>query len=287
MIYVVIPVHNRSKSTLRCLEGIYKQDVDDILRVVVVNDGSSDSTRSDIEREFSSVLVLEGDGSLFWTGGVKLGVEYVLGASSSNEDWIILMNNDVELPDSQVFRGLIEFSSQYQPPALVAPLSVSSVDHRTVVTSGTKMKSWFLNLTQHVFNGTFYDELNRGDPEAVDFMTARCLLHPIKVFREIGNYDAKHFPHYGGDDEFSYRAKKNGYDLFVLPSLVVYLNENEYLKENNNRWSAVCGCLFGVRSSINLRDKFVFAFRVPPLYARFSYFFFAVLKTFVGCCRGN
>jgi glycosyltransferase involved in cell wall biosynthesis len=46
-VYIVIPVHNRINDTIKCLDSIYRQNYKDI-QVVVIDDGSTDSTKKKI-----------------------------------------------------------------------------------------------------------------------------------------------------------------------------------------------------------------------------------------------
>ena len=61
----------------------------------------------------------------------------------------------------------------------------------------------------------------------VDFLTGRCLLHPVEIFKKVKNYDSKNFPHYGADDEFSMRVKKYGYSTILCPTSIVFLKEDK------------------------------------------------------------
>ena len=67
MIDIVIPVHNRKQYTRDCLHSLQKQTISSY-RVIIVDDGSTDGTREMLRREFPEVIVLTGDGNLFWTG---------------------------------------------------------------------------------------------------------------------------------------------------------------------------------------------------------------------------
>lgn len=72
LIYIIIPVHNRKHFTRECLLSLRKQTFQNF-KVIVVNDGSSDGTGEMIEKEFSDVILLKGDGNLWWTGATNLG----------------------------------------------------------------------------------------------------------------------------------------------------------------------------------------------------------------------
>ena len=113
------------------------------------------------------------------------------------------------------------------------------------------------------------------DAVEVDLLTGRCLLHPIEVFNEIGNYNSDLLPHYGGDDEFTARAKLNGYRLYILPSAIVYLNQGPVSKVRGNIFHA----LFGIRSSVNLVNKWRLSRSIVPLYAFPTYYLIAILKS--------
>ena len=167
---------------------------------------------------------MKGTGNLFWGGAVNLGINYVLKIAQS-DDWVLLVNNDVELKNDSIFK-LLNFAKTKNKKAIVGSLTVDIIDKNTVIKSGSIVESWFFNKTRHVYKDLKIKNNFNLSPIEVDFITGRCLLHPINVFKDIGNYDSKYFPHYGGDDEFAIRAKKFGYSVFVYPSSVVYLNSN-------------------------------------------------------------
>ena len=109
---------------------------------------------------------------------------------------------------------------------LFSALTVSNKDKRKIIKTGSIVKSWMLNITKHVFVGLKLKNVIKK-PVEVDFVTARCLLHPAEIFKIAGNYNSKLFPHYGGDDEFSMRIKKYGYSTLVVPNIIVYLKDNK------------------------------------------------------------
>jgi GT2 family glycosyltransferase len=271
-VYIVIPVHNRIEKTLQCLRSIYCQNYKDI-HVVVVDDGSSDFTQDNLHDSYPKATVLSGSGSLFWTGAVKLGIEYVLNICNK-EDWILLVNNDVQVKNDTIGK-LVSFSSDLNRRVIVNAVSVDSGDQDTIIKSGTKVLSWALNRTKHVYHGVSLKSLSSYDAVEVDLLTGRCLLHPVEVFDKVGNYNSDLLPHYGGDDEFTVRAKLSGYNLYILPSAIVYLDQEGIFHARKNIFHA----LFGVKSSINIVNKWKFARSVVPFFAFPTYYLIAVLKS--------
>jgi len=272
MVYIIVPVFNRIEKTVKCLESIYKQSFSEII-VIVVDDGSTDNTRAVLESHFSKVVILNGNGSLFWTGAVKLGIEYVLNICNK-EDWILLMNNDVQVKNDTIEK-LVSFSNNLNRKVIVNAVSVDSSDQDTIIKSGTKILSWALNRTKHVYHGASLKSLLSYDAVEVDLLTGRCLLHPVEVFDKVANYNPDLLPHYGGDDEFTARAKLFGYKLYILPSAIVYLNQDKVSNVRKN----ILHELFGVKSSINIVNKWKFARSVVPFFAFPTYYLIAVLKS--------
>ena len=272
MIYIIIPVHNRIDKTIRCLDSIYSQSFENI-SVVVVDDGSSDSTKEKVGNLYPETIILPGNGDLFWTGAVSFGINYVLNICLES-DWILLVNNDVQLKNDTIGK-LVKFALNRNRKVMASAISVNSLNRDVIIKSGTKVKSWVLNITYHVLQGESISKISSFDPIEVDLLTGRCLLHPVEMFKVIGNYNANLLPHYGGDDEFTARAKLFGYKLFLLPSAIAHLDQDEVREVRKNIFQD----LFGVKSSINIVNKWKFARSVVPFFAFPTYYGIAVMKS--------
>ena len=146
-VYIVIPVHNRINDTIKCLDSIYRQNYKDI-QIVVIDDGSTDSTKKKITELYPRTTILKGSGSLFWTGAVNFGINYVL-SICDKDDWVLLVNNDIQMT-KDVISNLVSFSLDRGRNVIVNALSVDSIDKDTIIKSGTKILSWALNRTKHI-----------------------------------------------------------------------------------------------------------------------------------------
>ena len=217
---------------------------------------------------------------MYWTGSVQFGINHVL-SNCSDDDWVILINNDVIVSEESISK-LIEFAVSKDRNAIVSALSLDSKDKDTVIKSGTVVESWMLNITKHIYGGSKYSQLADFSPIEADLLTGRCLLHPVEVFQAVGNYDGERFPHYGGDDEFTARAKRRGYNLYVVPESIVFL-DTKTTGNTESIWSGGMGSIwhrfFGIKSNINIVTKWKFTMSCVPFYAIPSYYFVAVLKS--------
>ena len=69
-IYIIIPVYNRKALTLACLENLQNNGDLQKYQVIVVDDGSSDRTSEEVKVNYPKVIVLQGNGNLWWTGAI-------------------------------------------------------------------------------------------------------------------------------------------------------------------------------------------------------------------------
>ena len=96
MIYIVIPVFNRKHFTKDCLISLRNQTYK-YHKTIIVDDGSTDGTKQMLESEFPEVIVLSGDGNLWWTKSINMGIRHAL---SLGADYIMTLNNDtIATPD--------------------------------------------------------------------------------------------------------------------------------------------------------------------------------------------
>jgi len=92
-IHVIIPVYNRCEYTRKCLLQLREQTLKG-LKIIVIDDGSSDGTSAMISSEFPEVNLLGGIGNLYWTGAVYVGVEAAL-KECAEDDYILVLNDDL------------------------------------------------------------------------------------------------------------------------------------------------------------------------------------------------
>jgi len=263
MIYIVIPVHNRKHFTRKCLLSLKRQTFQGF-KVIVVDDGSTDGTEKMITDEFPEVVLLKGDGNLWWAGATNRGVEYVLDRAR-DDDCVITLNDDtVVRPD--FIQTLVNSASKY-PKSLIGSVSVSDEDE-SVVFEASVCVNWLTAKYNNIGKGKQYDSILKSILKSDSFfqqsdvVSGRGTIIPVEVFREVGLYDFKRLPHHGADYEFSRRANLKGYDLLINYKAIV-VGHVEFTGLNSKvsriRWRDLIKSFFSIRSPNSLKYRLIFA----------------------------
>lgn len=257
MIYIIIPVHNRILLTNNCLKSLSTQ-TNVNFNIIVIDDGSIDGTSEMVEIEFPQVILLNGDGSLWWTGSMNKGLDYVLEICEP-DDYILALNDDLNIPDKYL-ENLSNTVKKF-PNSLIGSVIVDTNDNETILSGGIKINWWNAKRT-NVDKGKTISSFPKGSFAETSVLTGRGVLIPVKVYQTIGIYNGKHYKQYS-DTELTKRAEKAGYKLVVSYDSIVY---SEPLKINNIMIDSIYKITdlwkyyFNDRSNTNLKFRFWFAY---------------------------
>lgn len=274
--FVVIPVHDRLSLTRACLAALERQTVRDFT-TVVVDDGSSDGTGGAVRAEFPRTEVLRGDGSLWWTGAMNIGVGWVLSRATA-DDVVVTLNNDT-LPPTGFLEGLLR-AHQQVPHALIGSLLVSAGDWQTIIDGGVHI-TWATAKFHTCDRGDVYHEATESHPQLrpVDVLSGCGTLVPLDAYRRAGPYDEQRLRHYAADFEFSRRAGRHGFRLLVDHSVPLYLDETQtgiHASTAKRGLRGLARSFWDIRSANDFRTRLRFALAacppaVLPLYVPMDY----------------
>jgi GT2 family glycosyltransferase len=206
MVYVLVPAHNSKEEVLSLLACLGRQTYPD-LKVILVDDGSTDGTETEVARRFQLTTILKGDGDLWWTGANALGIKHIR-TIAGPDDFVLLLNNDVVVDENYV-SVLVDCSSRNQR-AVVGSVTVDAHDPSKVA-AGIRLDC---KLNATVTRDRKVIEASHGQEDS-DVLPGRGTLVPIEVFEKAGTFNHRRLPHYGGDYEFTIRAKRAGTRLIV------------------------------------------------------------------------
>lgn len=223
-IAVIVPVFNRRETTLAFLRQVYAVNAAGVEeKIVVIDDGSTDGTTAAIKECYKSVTVLQGDGNLWWTGAVNMGVRYAL-ESIEGVDAVLIINDDLKL-DQEFLANLLQVAN-INTNALVSSVTINqdTGSKEEVLTAGFIRQGRWLNI-RPLHSGEQYTD-RWGDVAEGELLTGASLLIPVAVIKDIGLFDDKGFPHNWGDFEYTLRANCRGYKCLVAMKSKVYTEFN-------------------------------------------------------------
>lgn len=201
-VWIVIPVHNRCAVTERCLACLREIGVLKWAQVLVVDDGSSDGTGQMIEHGFPGVRIVAGDGNLWWSGAIRLGMETAI---TNGADCIIWLNDDT-LPEP----GSIELLVRMALEKGAVCGGVSRTPSEDFAYAGGMLQGrWPQRL-----------QLPRGGitgPLPVDWLHGNMVAIPASVWRRIGLNESCWMRHTFADIEYTLRAHRAGIPVLVVP----------------------------------------------------------------------
>lgn len=254
---IIIPTHNRCAITRDGLTCLSRQ-ADPDFEIVVVDDGSTDGTREMIRSDFPRITLLLGDGNLWWSAATNLGIRHALEGGAA----AVMTLNDDTLPRPS-FVGNMKQAAREAPGALIGALAVDPISG-TPVYWGERV--FWPAASHRPLSRPAPSELRGLHP--VTHFPGRGLLIPAAVFARIGLFDARRFPHYAADYDFTLRAGKAGFPVLCAygaplgvrveesggGTLIQHRSAANYLRH-----------LTGMKGVGNLRIFFRYAIRNCPL----------------------
>lgn len=257
MIFIVIPVHNRSKFTNECLISLRKQTYAHF-RTIVVDDGSADGTTEMLKTEFPEVIVLSGDGNLFWTAAINVGIRHALALGATH---IFTLNNDT-LASPDLLEKMMTWSER-TPNSLLGSFDLDVKTQKPYYGGEIIIWKW---ATSRFLLDELKPEEWRGLHE-VSLFPARGLLIPKMVFDAIGLFEEEQLPHYMADYDFTHMAARHGFKIYCNYDARLYTYPEEGGDHKIRKKKSLKNYyehLFGIRGGGNLRNFTVYTFRNCP-----------------------
>lgn len=193
-IAVLLTCHNRKETTRTCLKRLFEIRAD--IDVFCVDDSSTDGTAQMITNEFPQVTLIEGDGNLFWSRGMRLA--WVTAREKKEYDFYFWLNDDLELY-ANAFDELLACSHSEKDKAVITGLVEEKTSHKAIYGGSDAAKRLI------AANG----KLNE-----VTFLNGNFVIVPRYVFENIGFLD-KHFHHDLGDVDYGLTAKEHGMHVYT------------------------------------------------------------------------
>lgn len=216
LVALIVPVYNHKQDTREFLESMKTVTYPNYC-IIITDDASTDGTEEMIRQEYPEVILLKGDGNLWWTGGVNIGTEKAL---SLGADYVLWIDNDTAV-DPDFITYLVE-TAEKNPKSIVASKTYYYHQPEKIQQAG-----WEKKAGKHSYIRTGCNEIDVGQYESQRDIPCATMgsLIPTSIFKELGMLDFRNMPQYGSDADFTLRARKKGFRIIYEPKSKIWHKE--------------------------------------------------------------
>lgn len=214
----------------QCLDSIRHLSYDNF-DIIVVDNGSSDNSGAKLDKDYPNVEVVFSENNLGFSSGNNLGIQHL---RDRGADYVWLINNDTEIPDSQTLRKLVAVMESNPGIGIVTPQIYEYPDTDTVwfrrgeinlrfgAYYHSKNKKWFLHGSKKK-NLKPQEKSLQEDKSLLrnEYLPFSCALFRETLFSEVGLLPEEYFL-YVEDVEYCLRTMNAGYQLATVPDVKVY-----------------------------------------------------------------
>jgi len=196
---VSILVYNQWASTLRLFKSLFKNTKYDNLKITVFNNNSTDETRSGLEKYADKISIIHSNKNIgFGPGHNKVSAQ-------SNADYLLVLNNDVEVPLNWL-SNLVEIAEADKNIGILSPINRT----RGQLILGARLRK----------DGKG-ERVYKGEATKLDWLQGSCLLMRKEMIEEIGLFDEDFEIGYYEDVDLCIRAKKAGYGMVCTDNVII------------------------------------------------------------------
>jgi GT2 family glycosyltransferase len=208
---IVIPVRNRAALTKQCVKVLHDSPPQDIAsEIVVVDDGSTDSTAQMLADRFDQVRVVRHERNLGFAASCNDG------AAAATGEWLVFLNNDT-LPQPGWLEALLRHASSDERIGLVGSKLLfpnGTIQHAGVVFARDLSP-------RHIYTGFPAEHPAVNTSRQFQAVTGACALIRRSLFQEAGQFDTQFVNAYE-DVDFCFRLRRLGYEVHYCHESVLY-----------------------------------------------------------------
>lgn len=263
LVSILIPNKDHTDDLDVCLNSFFERaDYQNYEFIIIENNSVLPETFAyyeKIEKEHDNVKVV------YWEAGFNYSAINNFGFKFAKGDYIMLLNNDVELITPDIFQSMLGFCMRPEVGIVGAKLLYN--DH-TVQHAGVLVGAG--GLADHVFKGLHEDDpgyMGRAiSSQDVSAVTAACLLVKRSVYEEVGGLEEE-FQVAFNDVDFCLKVRKAGY-LIVYDAdvkLFHYESKSRGMEDTTDRFIRFGNEMMLLNSKWDILSTFVDPYYNPNL----------------------
>ena len=215
LVHAIILNFNGKQLLLETLASVAQIDYPN-LKLIVVDNGSTDGSQAALREHYPHVLLLENNENLGFGEGNNVGMRYAL---QQGAEWALLLNNDIAAAP-ELLTHMMNVAAMDAAIGILGPKIYYHDQPNTIWFAGARINYW-AGLTAH----RGIREIDRGQYDRVedtDYITGCAMLIRREALERVGMFDPIYFPAYSEDADLCVRARSAGYRLVYVPQARVW-----------------------------------------------------------------
>lgn len=208
-IAVLLTCHNRKDKTINCIQSLKKAIIEAPsleVDIYLTDDGSTDGTGKIINEQFPEVIILKGNGFLFWAGGMRNSWREAL---KNEYDGYLLLNDDTNVTND-ILDEIIKVHQQTTKIYGAEGIYVGSTK------DSTKGK---ISYGGSIITNRFFYKTKRLEPNGTiqlcELGNANIMCVSKEVVSRIGIL-SKDYVHGAADYDYTLKARKKKIPVVIM-----------------------------------------------------------------------
>ncbi len=200
---------------MACLGHLFSQTLpeDAGVKVYLVDDGSTDGTSDDVRLFYPAVNIIPADGTLYWSGGMRLAWRH---AAEADPDAYVWLNDDTALYPGALPSLLAIAKSFSASPCIVVGSCRDAV-------TGSRTYGGEIRRSHHPAQ-TVALVPEGVETKRCDTFNGNCVLVTREAFRVVG--PLRSFKHAIADTDYGLRATRMGIPILLAPGYLATCQRN-------------------------------------------------------------
>ena len=207
---IIIPVYNKAPLTRQCVDTLLGLPSSVATEIIIVNDGSSDSTRELLTSYGRRVRSLRHEAN---SGFAKTCND---GAAAAAGEFLVFLNNDT-IPTPGWLDALVNYAESHPKAGVVGSKLLfpnDTIQHAGVVISQDRMP-------RHIYTGFPSNHPAVNVSRAYPAVTGACMLIRRRLFDQVGGFDTT-FMNSCEDIDLCLRLRDRGFEAHYCKDSVLY-----------------------------------------------------------------
>ena len=223
LVYIILVNWNGYKDTKECLESL-KRNTYKNYKIIVIDNGSGKNQSDRIKKKFPKINLIKNSINTGFSYANNQGIKEAI---KNKAKYILLLNNDTVVK-KDFLDILIDYAEKNNFQGVLTP-KILYYGTNKIWAMGGKL-SYLTSIPRMIGQGSKSNSFNKIiEP---DYASGCAFLVNTDIIKKVGLLDNSYFAYYE-DTDLSFRIKKLGYIIKVIPNSIIWHKVSRSTKQKN------------------------------------------------------